>query len=380
MRQLSAKLKAQNEAAGTYASLHLSAPPSEYETLNIKRELQKCFCPEDKVCANEEMDVAEKIIFFCFLLQGLNHLSVLIGVAVVALVVLMMCAITCIYVRKENSKPLQARSEGATRRILTNEAAPQEYQGDSVYVMMSSAGAAMANQESVIFSSIDFTKPKPREVRSVSSLRAVHSITQDSSTGESYRAREAQAQNEAAGTYASLQLSAPPSEYETLNINRGSNHLSVLIGVAVVALVVLMMCAITCIYVRKENSKLLQARSEGATRSVLTNEAAPQKNQGDSVYVMMSSAGAAMANQVSVIFSSIDFTKPKPREVRSVSSLRAVHSITQDSSTGESTKAREAQVIVSADVLTKQTQLKESEEELLVDSFQLYAQVKRRSP
>ncbi|CAM4566253.1 unnamed protein product [Leuciscus chuanchicus] len=34
---LSAKLKAQNEAADTYASLQLSAPPSEYETLNIKR-------------------------------------------------------------------------------------------------------------------------------------------------------------------------------------------------------------------------------------------------------------------------------------------------------------------------------------------------------
>uniref|UniRef100_A0A8C1ME85 Ig-like domain-containing protein n=1 Tax=Cyprinus carpio TaxID=7962 RepID=A0A8C1ME85_CYPCA len=29
--------QAQNEAAGTYASLQLSAPPSEYETLNIKR-------------------------------------------------------------------------------------------------------------------------------------------------------------------------------------------------------------------------------------------------------------------------------------------------------------------------------------------------------
>ncbi|XP_042578122.1 myelin-associated glycoprotein-like [Cyprinus carpio] len=38
MRQLSAKLKAQNEADGTYASLQLSAPASEYETLNIKRD------------------------------------------------------------------------------------------------------------------------------------------------------------------------------------------------------------------------------------------------------------------------------------------------------------------------------------------------------
>ncbi|XP_073693884.1 sialic acid-binding Ig-like lectin 14 [Garra rufa] len=37
IRQLSTKLKTQNEAAGTYASLQLSSPLSEYETLNIKR-------------------------------------------------------------------------------------------------------------------------------------------------------------------------------------------------------------------------------------------------------------------------------------------------------------------------------------------------------
>ncbi|XP_073693887.1 sialic acid-binding Ig-like lectin 13 [Garra rufa] len=37
MRRLSAKLKAQTEAAGTYAFFQLSAPPSEYETLNVKR-------------------------------------------------------------------------------------------------------------------------------------------------------------------------------------------------------------------------------------------------------------------------------------------------------------------------------------------------------
>ncbi|XP_052433346.1 sialic acid-binding Ig-like lectin 13 [Carassius gibelio] len=35
--RLSTMQKALNEAAGTYASLQLSAPPSEYETLNIKR-------------------------------------------------------------------------------------------------------------------------------------------------------------------------------------------------------------------------------------------------------------------------------------------------------------------------------------------------------
>ncbi|KAL1275916.1 hypothetical protein QQF64_035539 [Cirrhinus molitorella] len=36
--RLSTKQRAQNEASGTYAFLQLSAPPSEYETLNIKRE------------------------------------------------------------------------------------------------------------------------------------------------------------------------------------------------------------------------------------------------------------------------------------------------------------------------------------------------------
>ncbi|RXN13678.1 sialic acid-binding Ig-like lectin 13 [Labeo rohita] len=59
--RLTTKLKAHNEAAGTYASLHLSAPPSEYETLNIRRDVPKispsssctrtdvmvCFCEVD---------------------------------------------------------------------------------------------------------------------------------------------------------------------------------------------------------------------------------------------------------------------------------------------------------------------------------------------
>ncbi|RXN10987.1 fish-egg lectin-like protein [Labeo rohita] len=54
-------MRAQNEAAGTYESLQLSAPPSEYETLNISRDAPKisnssscirtnvtvCFCEAD---------------------------------------------------------------------------------------------------------------------------------------------------------------------------------------------------------------------------------------------------------------------------------------------------------------------------------------------
>ncbi|XP_073693891.1 sialic acid-binding Ig-like lectin 7 [Garra rufa] len=40
--RLSTKQGAHNEAAGTYVSLQLSAPPSEYETVNIKRGLSIC--------------------------------------------------------------------------------------------------------------------------------------------------------------------------------------------------------------------------------------------------------------------------------------------------------------------------------------------------
>ncbi|KAI2665350.1 Sialic acid-binding Ig-like lectin 13 [Labeo rohita] len=96
-----------------------------------------------------------------------------------------------------------------------------------------------------------------------------------------------------------------------------------------------------------------------------------QENQDDPVYVMMSSAEAATANQESIVYSSIDFTNSKPQEVVSISSLHAVYSIVQDcsgglaktkGSIGESSRTREAQVIVSADVLTKQTQSKQSKE------------------
>ncbi|XP_073693889.1 sialic acid-binding Ig-like lectin 14 [Garra rufa] len=147
------------------------------------------------------------------------------------------------------------------------------------------------------------------------------------------------------------------------------NHSSVLIEVAVGALVVLTMCAITYTYVRKQNMKLLQARSEDATKSILTNEAALQENQGDPVSVMTSSAEATTTNQESVIYSSIDFTNSKPRELAKT-----------ESSMGESSRAREVQVIVSEDVITKQIGSKQSEEELLVDSSQLYATVQRRNP
>ncbi|XP_016408686.1 sialic acid-binding Ig-like lectin 7 [Sinocyclocheilus rhinocerous] len=151
------------------------------------------------------------------------------------------------------------------------------------------------------------------------------------------------------------QLFQLPSSVACLNL------FSVLIGV-VVGLVVVLLCAITYICV------------------------VPQENQDGPVYVMMSSAGATTANQESIIYSSFDF---KPREVGSVSSLHADYSMVQDCSGGlaktessmaESSRAREAQVIVSADVLTKQTESKQSEEELFADSSELYAKVKHRNP
>ncbi|XP_059361356.1 sialic acid-binding Ig-like lectin 13 isoform X1 [Carassius carassius] len=168
-----------------------------------------------------------------------------------------------------------------------------------------------------------------------------------------------------------------------------SNLFSLLTGV-IVGLVVVLLCTITCFCVRKENGKLSHTAQEGPKRSdETTNEVVPQEDQDDSVYVTMSSAGTVTANQESIIYSSIDFRNIKPREVGSVSSLHAIYSMVQDcsgglaktdSSMGESLRAREAQVIVSADMLTKQTESKNSEEELFVDSSELYAKVKRRNP
>ncbi|XP_052400919.1 B-cell receptor CD22-like isoform X2 [Carassius gibelio] len=165
-----------------------------------------------------------------------------------------------------------------------------------------------------------------------------------------------------------------PSSVERLN------HFSLLIGVVVVGLVVIwLLSAITCICVRKGNGKLSQTTQEGTKRiDQSTSEVAPHENQDDPVYVMMSSAAAA-GNQDSVIYSPIVFTKSESQEFGSPSSLD--YAVMQDcsegllkteSSIGESSRAREAQVIVSANVRKKQT-----EEEMFEDSSQLYAKVKR---
>ncbi|RXN09762.1 sialic acid-binding Ig-like lectin 13 [Labeo rohita] len=130
--RLTTKLKAHNEAAGTYASLHLSAPPSEYETLNIRR--------------------------------GFNIYSLLVGVAAGTLfmAILWVTTLLCKYIFRTQT-------------------------GDKAGVIQNDAILAL------------FSK----------------------------------AHNEAAGTYASLHLSAPPSEYETLNIRRDDVTLLVAEGLKV---------------------------------------------------------------------------------------------------------------------------------------------------
>ncbi|CAM4566217.1 unnamed protein product [Leuciscus chuanchicus] len=162
-------------------------------------------------------------------------------------------------------------------------------------------------------------------------------------------------------------------------------------GVAVAAVLVIMFCAITFICVRKKGMKLQETRREDATRNILTSDAVPHENEAESVYandVVMSSAGTATENPESLIYSSIDFT-PKSREFGSASSLHADYTSVQHCSVGmanaessivESSRAIEAQVIVGADVVPKQTESKESEKEPFADSSQLYAVVKRRKP
>ncbi|XP_067248486.1 sialic acid-binding Ig-like lectin 7 [Chanodichthys erythropterus] len=167
---------------------------------------------------------------------------------------------------------------------------------------------------------------------------------------------------------------------------------TVMIGVAVTALVFLMSYAITCICILKVNGKLLQTTQEGAGRNGHnTDEALPHENQGDSVYVTMTSAEATTENPESLIYSSTDFKrcKPKSQEIGSISSLHANYAAIKhcsggvskaESSMGESSRAIEAPVIVSVDGVTKQTESKDSEEELFADSSQLYGKVKRRKP
>ncbi|XP_050959259.1 sialic acid-binding Ig-like lectin 13 [Labeo rohita] len=181
------------------------------------------------------------------------------------------------------------------------------------------------------------------------------------------------------------QLLELPSAVERLNL------VSMMIGVAVVGLVVLLFSAITYICVRKDDVKLPQNTQEVTKRSGQNAyEVGPQDTQDESLYVMMSSAGAKSitANEESVIYSSMDFTNSTPREDGSISSLNADYGVVQDcsgglakteSSMGESSRVKEAQVIDCLVSTTALTESKQSEDELFVDTSQLYAKVKRRN-
>ncbi|XP_067283591.1 sialic acid-binding Ig-like lectin 13 [Pseudorasbora parva] len=174
------------------------------------------------------------------------------------------------------------------------------------------------------------------------------------------------------------------------------NHVnlsSVMIGVAVGAVLVIMFCAVTFICVRKKSIKLQQTTREGATRSISTSDAVPHENGEESVNandVEMSSAGTATENSESLIYSSIDFNKftPESREFKGVSSLDADYAVVKrsgrvakaESSVGESLRTADTRVIVKADVITKPKESKDVEKELFADSSPLYATVKHRKP
>ncbi|RXN17832.1 sialic acid-binding Ig-like lectin 7 isoform X1 [Labeo rohita] len=142
-RTQQANCQAQNEAAGTYASLHLSAPPSEYDTLNIKRDtgfvLKDC------------QQTMVSFLIILTLILGLYALTVGLGLDCQKATVSLLIILTLIVV---------------------------------LYALTVGLGLYKMRQLS--------TKLK--------------------------------AQNEAADTYASLHLSAPPSEYDTLNIKRGDTQ------------------------------------------------------------------------------------------------------------------------------------------------------------
>nr|XP_021330937.1 Schwann cell myelin protein-like [Danio rerio] len=138
-----------------------------------------------------------------------------------------------------------------------------------------------------------------------------------------------------------------------------------LIGVPVLASAILV-SVIIC--VRKARGKLQLAKEEEWKNGSSQN--AIKENEGDSIYVTMSSVGTAKENLV----------------VDSVSCLHDDYVVIYrggaakaKSSVKESSNSTEAQVIVRADELTKQTQSKQSEEELFEEVSQLYAKIKRRS-
>ncbi|RXN37798.1 sialic acid-binding Ig-like lectin 13 [Labeo rohita] len=175
MRQLTMKLKAQNEAAGTYASLQFSAPPSKYETLNISRD-----CQQSTVL----------LLIILTLILVLYALTVGLG----------------LYKMRQLTMKLKAQNEAAgTYASLHLSAPPSEY--DTLNIKRDC-------QQSTVLLLIILTL-----------ILVLYAVTVGRGL---YKMRQLtmklKAQNEAADTYASLHLSAPPSEYETLNIKRGDTQ------------------------------------------------------------------------------------------------------------------------------------------------------------
>nr|XP_009298710.1 Schwann cell myelin protein-like [Danio rerio] len=181
---------------------------------------------------------------------------------------------------------------------------------------------------------------------------------------------------------------------ESLQLLPSSTRLSfsfMLIGVAVVLLVTLIS---VIIYLRKERGKLQQTKQEESAKG--SGQNADKENEGDSLYATVSSVEDATANpdihrQKSIIYSSIDFKnyKAESEEVESVSCLHADYAVVQRDSGGaaeaeslvrEFSRSTEAQVIERADKLTKQTPLKQSEEELFGVDSQLYEKITYHSP
>ncbi|XP_056312335.1 sialic acid-binding Ig-like lectin 10 [Danio aesculapii] len=162
---------------------------------------------------------------------------------------------------------------------------------------------------------------------------------------------------------ASQQLLLPPATA----CNACLSYSFMLIGVPVLALVILV-SVIICI--RKERGKQQQTKQEECNNGSSQN--AIKENEGDSLYVTMSSVGTTKGNL----------------DVKSVSSLHDDYVVIYRGSGGpakakssvrESSNSTEAQVIERADELTKQTESKQLEEELFEEDSQLYAKIKHCS-
>ncbi|RXN37699.1 myelin-associated glyco -like protein [Labeo rohita] len=207
MRQLSTKLKAQNEAADTYASLQLSAPPSEYDTLNIKRDAPKIF--PSSSCTRTDVPV-------CFCEADGNpspelewHLS---GRPVTNS--------SDTFISEERLSSTDLRSSITLHQSLTNKSTLQCVSKNThgtasqlLHLLHVTPQESDCQQSTVLLLII------------LTLILVLYALTVGLGL---YKMRQLstklKAQNEAADTYASLHLSAPPSEYDTLNIKRGDTQ------------------------------------------------------------------------------------------------------------------------------------------------------------